>query len=456
MKALESIPVASGSLPLVGHLPHLMRDPYTFVKSLAEHDGLVQIRIATKPIVLVCSPDLTREVLLDDRTFDKGGPIIDRIREFLGNGLATCAHKDHRRQRRAIQPVFRSERFAGYIDVMNEQIAAVTETWADGQILDVQHEMEVITSRVLTNAMFSNAISSDRRARIIELIEFVMAAATRRTITPPALLRLPTPANRRFDEINRQLRTLLEEIVVERRVSGNDYGDFLSALLTAEAAEGESAGCENRGLTNAEVVDQLVTIFIAGTETVAGSLSWALYVVAGRPDLQDRLHDEVDSVPADSHPGHERLRELKLTSGIITETLRLHSPAWIFARVVTVDTELGGHHLPAGTSVAYCPHLIHRRSDTYDDADRFDPDRWIDGAKSDRRNLIMFGAGARKCIGDVFGQTEAMLAFAGIFARWQVELVPDAPLVLKPALALSPTGLRLRVRARTALGTRAS
>ena len=432
---------APGALPLVGHLVPLLRDPLGFLRSLPAHGDLVEVRLGPVTTVIACTPELTMQILRDDRTFDKGGPVFGRFREVVGNGLVACPHADHRRQRRLVQPAFHHARFPGYAKVMAEQIIEVVGRWRDGQVIDVPAEMKVISGRAGVATMFSGALSPGTLDLLIDDLGVVLAGMYRRVLLPP-LAKLPTPGNRRHDRVRARLRKTLGALVATYRAGGADRGDLLSMVVAGRDADGDG-----RGLSENEIIDQLVTFFIGGTESTAMVLSWALHLLGRHPDVAERLHREVDAA-VDGVATFDDLPALDLTGRVITETLRLYPPAWMLTRTATIDTDLGGHPIAAGTAVAFSPYLLHHRADLHPDAERFDPDRW-DASKSaqpPRDAMMPFGAGARRCIGDVFGMTEATIALATIAARWHLE--PGAGRAVRPALGLAMTPRRLHMRAR--------
>lgn len=448
MMTARSIASAPGRLPVLGNLVPLLRDPLRFLRSLPEHGDLVRVRLGPFSAIMVCDPGLTHQVLLDDRTFDKGGPYFDRGREVVGNGLATCPHHEHRRQRRMLQPAFRPSRLLGYAEVMTAQIVEMTGSWRTDQVLDVRTEMKTLAARMFTLTMFSDTLPAPVLRQAIDDLTIVVDGVSQRMLMMPPLDRLPTPSNRRYHKARARLRQTLDGIIADRRHSGQDRGDLLSALLSARDPDTADVG---QGLSDAEISDQVLTFFSAGG-TTATVLAWALHLLAEHPDLEERLHAEVDAVLDGGAAAHEHLPKLKLTSRFITETLRVWPPAWVLTRSVVVDTHLGGHPIPAGTTVVYSPYLIHYRPDLYTDPERFDPDRWDSTHRPPppRDAFIPFGGGARKCIGDQFSMIEATLALATIAARWQLRSLPDQP--VRPdtsPITLQPRGLRMRAVARS-------
>lgn len=446
-RARASIATAPGALPLLGHLVQLLRDPLGFVTSLPEHGDLVRIRLGPFQAIVVCDPALTRHILLNDRIFDKGGPLFDRVREAIGYGLATCPHSAHRRQRRLLQPAFHPSRLGSYAQVMTAQFADLSNSWRDGQVLDVPAAIQTNTARVIVATMFSDTLPAPVLHQAIDDVNALFAGVFQRMLLPPPLDRLPTPGNRRYHQVRARLRHTMGGIIANRRKSSIDRGDLLSALLAAR--DPDSAG-DSQGLSDAEIYEQVVAFFIAGTETTASVLAWSLHLLARHPDIEERLHAEVDAVLNGGVAAYEHLPKLALTSRIITEILRLYPPGWLLTRSAVVDTHLGGHPIAANTIIAYSAYLIHHRPDLYPDPERFDPDRWDSTRRPPPPHdaFIPFAAGPRKCIGDQFGMIAATLGLATIAARWRLRSLPGQPVRTIAGCTLHPQELRMRAIAR--------
>ncbi|MGA5135348.1 cytochrome P450 [Streptomyces olivoreticuli] len=438
---------APWALPLLGHALPLVRDPLRFLMSLPAYGNLVEIRIGPHRAIVVCDPSLTHHVLVEDRTFDKGGILYERAREAVGSSLASCPHPEHRQQRRLTQPAFHHTRLADYAPIITAQIAAVTDDWTNEQVIDVPSEMLKITTRVLLATMFSTSFSPTVIAQAMDDLAVLIACIYRRSFLPTSLSRLPTPGSRRYRESISRLRQLVITTIADRQANDTHTfagRDLVAMLLAARDPESGSR------LSETELADQAMGFFLAGVETTASTLSWALYLVSSNSGIENRLQSEVDVVlagrPADFHD----LPELALANRVATETLRLYPPVWLTTRTATVDTRLGGHHISAGTTIVVSPYLIHRQPELYVDPELFNPDRWdrTVGDAPARDAYIPFGGGARKCIGDQFGLAETVLALATITAHWQLQPLPGARVHRQPRTTLRPKALQLRVNPR--------
>ncbi|MEV0618779.1 cytochrome P450 [Nonomuraea sp. NPDC050404] len=448
MKTDRPLAEAPGALPFIGHAIPLVRDPLRLLRTLPAHGDLVRIRIGLFPAIVVCDPHLVHRVLTDDLTFDKGGPLFDRVAATVGRGLITCSHLQHRRQRRLTQPAFHRSRFPAYTRIMVEQIAGAIDGWNDGQTIDVLAEMQKITMRVVLATMFSTSLSTAAIARATRDLHDILSLTYWRMFLPALLRRLPTAANLRYERANAGLRHTVAKAVTERR-SEDLIGSKGDDLLTIWLAERDDE-TDGRGFSDAELVDQIMTFFIAGVETTANVLSWALSFLSDDAEAERRLHAEVDGVFR-GRPAHHDLplAQLPFTGQIVTETLRICPPGWMFTRITRTATRLAGQSFPAGTTLIYSPYLLHHRADLHPDPERFDPDRWTESGDAPiREAFIPFGGGGRKCIGDDFGVTEACSALAMIASRWRLRRMADGACEAEPRLGLRPKDLHMRVTAR--------
>jgi len=409
-----------------------------FLESFRSHDGLVRYQVGPKELIMVCDSDLTRQMLVDDRTFDKGGPINALVQTLVGDGLATCPRSRHRAYRRSIQPVLDPDRFPHYAQTTAAGIETAIGGWRDGQILDMPVEMRRLGIHAAVRTWFSGALTPSEADRTADDFTTILVGFAHRVGRPPLLNRLPTRGNRLHTEAIARIRHNLGEVIAKRREGAADHDDLITALL-APSGDGSPS------LSDPVAIDHATTFIAAPTATIASTLGWVFHLLAQHPGIADSLYTEVDTVLAGQPAGFEHVPDLKLARRIINETLRLYPSLWLGTRVVTTDTHLGGHLLPTGTVLSYSPYLV-GRSHLYDNPDSFDPDRWDDSVRNapPRHAFIPFGGGARQCLANQYAPMEMVLALATIASRWRLEPVPGTPRRPRAAANLTARGLRLR------------
>ncbi|WP_202919447.1 cytochrome P450 [Saccharothrix deserti] len=426
--------VAPGALPVIGHAWPMMRDPLRFIGSLSALGDLVEVRLGPVRAYVPCHPDLLWQVLTDDRVFDKGGPFFDRVRATIGNGVGSCPHAEHRRQRRLIQPAFHHARLERYAAVMEQEASALTSSWRDGQVVDVYPALFGAALRTVLRCLFTTRADDGAVDRMRRSVETLLHQVTARMFVPDLLQRLPVPVNRRFDRALADLRHGIDTMVADYRRGDGDRGDLLSSLLAARDGDGHGGG-----LDDAEVSDQVLTMLVAGSDSVAATVSWALHLLDRHPEAFEGVRREVHAV-LDGRPAQAAdLARLPHIGRVVTEALRLYPPGWLFTRITSEEVELGGHRLPAGTTVAFCPPAVHLRAGLHDRPHAFDPDRWSPERARDlpRGAFVTFGGGARKCAGEAFGLTESSLLLATLVSRWGLRSAPGSdvrPVALSTAL----------------------
>ena len=440
--ALRSIPAAPGRIPLVGHLWALWREPLAFLQSLSEVGELVRVDLGPMPVYVVTTPGLQQQVLTTHAASFTRGRIYDRARSLFGNGLATSDGGYHLRQRRLVQPAFHRTRIAGYAEVMNDRTRERAGSWHAGQVVAVDRSMHELTLGIAVDALFADGLDPATTGEIHGLVPAIMAGIPVRMATPARLDRWPiVPANRRFDAAAERLRALVDELVAARRHDhrGRGSGDLLSLLLDARDADTGEA------MTDVQVCDEVISLLLAGTETPGTTLSWAFYELARHPEVEARLHAEVDATVGTGPVGLEDLARLEYTARVLQEVLRLH-PTLLFTRRATRSVALGGVHLPAGTEVAYSPYALHRDPRTYPQPTHFDPDRWLPGRSAPSHETFSpFGAGRHKCLGEAFGWTEMMIAVAVVAARWRLRVAEGHVVREVPAEVPRPGALPMTV-----------
>lgn len=440
---IRPVPMAPGRLPLLGHAAKLLRAPLPFLSSLPATGDLVEIQLGTQSAYVVCTPELAHHVLTDSRTFDKAGLPYELIKPLLGNGLITSTHTPHRRQRRLVQPAFHPQRLASYAESMNIQIAAELGTWREGATIDVYERMGAVATRTAAATMFAADVAGPALTEMSQSLTIFLAGMYHRVLDPTGLLgRLPTPGNRRYRHALHTLHVLVDDIITAYRRSGRDHGDLLSTLLSARGQD------DDEPLSDSEIHDQVINLFVAGAETTASTASWALHLLATHPAIARQVETEIEGVLHGRRACHSDLPQLDLIRRVITETLRLYPPVWLSCRATTTATTLGGHPIPADRTIMWSPYLLHRHPGLYTEPHRFDPSRWSDDcAKTPRGAFVPFSLGARRCIGDQFAMTEVTLIIAAVVgARWRLRPLSEADAVPAPrTMTLRPVRLPVRL-----------
>ncbi|MBW5480529.1 cytochrome P450 [Streptomyces bambusae] len=421
LRPLASVPRVPGAVPLLGHALALWRNPLGFLSSLRRHGDLVRVDLGTMPMYVATTPELVHEVMVRQSGCFEKGRFFDRLRPLAGNGLANSDGELHKRHRRMIQPMFSRERIAGYSEIMSRNADALACSWTAGDVIDLEPAMAGYAVETLAATLFSTDIGLPAVEAVRKNLPVLLTNLLIRAASPKMLDRLPIPANRRFDKAAANLRAVIDEVVATSRAAGaGDHDDLLSLLLAANDPE------SGTGMSDVQVRDELATILFAGSETTAATLAWTFHELGGRPDVEDSLVDEIRRVVGDGPVTAEHVPHLQGIRRVIDEVIRLHGVTLLMRRT-TEPVSLGGTLLPPGTEVAFSLYALHRDPGLYENADRFDPDRWLPERQATgpgRQAYIPFGAGNRKCIGDLFVWTEATIAIATILRRWRLVPVP--------------------------------
>ncbi|MET9466446.1 cytochrome P450 [Streptomyces sp. NPDC006544] len=433
-------PVAPGRLPLLGHALHLWRRPIAFLESLREHGDIVRLDIGTWPVHVLTSPEHVHAVLVQQANQFGRGRIFDRLRPVFGNGIVTTDGDFHRKQRRMMQPAFHRNHIAEYVQVMCRQAEAMSASWTDGREISLVTEARGYAMSSVAEMIFSGDLSRSAVAEVHRSLPIVLEGMLVRAVMPKSLDRLPVPYNRRFDAAAARLREIIDQVIVRYRAeagnAGGDRHDLLSLLLSSVDAEtGATMGPE-------QVRDEVIAIMLAGTETSATTLSWIFHEIGRHPEVEKRLHAEVDAVVGNRSVRPEDIPALTYTNNVFQEALRLHSPL-LFTRRALAPLTLGGVAIPAGAELAYSPYALHRDPALFPDPTTFDPDRWQRGAgeRSRTHSYVPFGAGQHKCIGDSFAVAEILTAVATVASRWHLTPAPGVTVRELPAGIPQPSAL---------------
>jgi len=425
-------------------------DPIAFFTNLARTYGdLASYRMGGEQVFFVNDPATIRDILVTrSRSFMKGRG-LDRARRLLGNGLLTSEGTDHLRQRRLMQPAFHRDRIADYGRTMVEYADRMRRGWRDGETLDVAHEMMRLTLTIAGKTLFGLDVES-QAADVGRALTAVMESFwTAMLPLIDVLERMPIPPLRRAKKARERLDAIMYRMIADRRAEGEaiaDRGDLLSMLLLAQDDEDE-----HRRMTDQQVRDEAMTIFLAGHETTANALTWTWYLLSQSPDIERRLHEELDRVLGGRLPGVEDIPSLGLVERIVTEAMRLYPPAWIIGRRALEDYPVGGFVAPARSIFVMSQYVVQRDPRYYRDPDRFDPDRWTPEFRAalPKFAYFPFGGGPRQCIGESFAWMELALVVATLAQRWSLSHVPGHRVELQPVITLrSKYGMEMTLHAR--------
>jgi cytochrome P450 len=419
---------------VVGHLAAFRARPITFLMRMArEYGDLPHFRLGSYPVYLLNHPDLVREVLVTQQANFTKSLVLQRARILLGEGLLTSEGDFHRRQRRLAQPAFHRERLAGYGEVMTECALRARERWTDGATLDVAGEMMRLTLDIVAKTLFSADVESEApeigRAltTVLKMFRLLMLPFSE------YLEKLPIPPVRRFEKARARLDATIYGLIEERRKSGRDTGDLLSMLLLAQDEEGDGGG-----MTDSQIRDEAMTLFLAGHETTANALTWTWYLVSQNPECEQRMRRELDSVLGERAATVSDLPALRYTEMVFTEAMRLYPPAWTIGRMSKQACELLGTEIPAQSICLASPYVMHRDARWFPEPDRFDPERWTPEARETRPKFsyFPFGGGTRVCIGERFAWMEGVLVLATMAQKWRLSLAPGQKVDVLPLITL--------------------
>ncbi len=416
----------------------MRRDPLGLLLHMARKYGDVSyVRTGDRHIYLLNHPDYIQALLVTDASSFIKSIAVQKMKVFLGEGLLTSEGATHERQRHLIQPAFHSDEIARMAVRMVHHAALVRESWVEGQTLDVAAAMGRLTMRIVADTLFGADVEA-------EVQELSMALTTllkgfRLMLAPfgELILKAPLPSPRRFRQAGERLDKAIRQIVAHRRERPTEKRDLLSRLLESLDTQDPEAQMSERQLR-----DEVMTLFVAGHETTANALAWTWYLLAEHPAVEARFHAELDAVLGKRLPGFESIAELKYTQQVLLESMRLYPPAWVIGRQALRDYPVGGYVIPAGAIVFASQWAMHHDPRYYPEPFRFDPDRWRPEARASRPRFAYFpfGAGPRVCIGEKFAWTESVLLLATIAQRWRMTLVPGERVVPQPLVTLRPKG----------------
>jgi cytochrome P450 len=442
-----NLPTGPKGVPVFGNLFEPRVDTITFFKNCAQNYGdIVYYRFLGVPVCFINRPDFIESVLVTQSNYFVKSKDYRAMRRVLGSGLLTSEGDLWRRQRKLIQPAFYQERIGDYAEIMVGYTQRMLSVWMDGQLLDIHEAMMRLTLGIVAKTLFDADVSHEA-----EDVDAALAVLMGKFLRQAGLaLMLPTwvplPTSRLLKRAVGRLDKVIYGIIEQRRASGKLSGDLLSVFLQARDDEGI-------GMTDRQLHDEIMTLFLAGHETTANVLSWTWYLLGENPGAEEKLHEELDRVLAGRAPTPADLPRLTYTDTVLRESMRLYPPVWVIGRRALQPFRLGEYELPANTNVLISQVILHRDARYFPEPERFDPDRW---RASDPRSAsvprfvyLPFGAGPRVCVGAGFGMMEAVLLLATIAQRFRIRIADGQNVKMQPTVTLRPAnGIRVTLQRR--------
>jgi cytochrome P450 len=450
-----------------------IRDPIKTLSIISQEYGDISyFKLGPKQhVYLINNPDYIEKVLIYDHRNFKKGKRLQVAKNILGEGLVTSEGDLHNRQRRLIQPIFHPRQITTYAKIMTDYAIRFRDRWKNEDTVDISQEMMELTLGIICKSVLNYDVELE--AKQVGKALTTIRNYSRRLQSPVGhvLDKIPIlPAPRGARNAKMELDSLVYGLISERRhqqeeSDNNGYDDLLSRLLEAQdsnltgPASPDSAQSSSNGkMSDKQVRDEVMTIFIAGHETTANALTWTFYLLSQYPDVEKKLHDEIDSILGginrkNGHgitkiPTADDVPKLQYTEKVLRESMRLYPPVWTMGRYVENDYHVGQYTIPAGSSILMSQYVMHHDPRYYEEPEQFNPDRWTAKFKTDlpRFSYFPFGGGIRGCIGEPFAWMEGILIIATIAQKWTMRLVPGQRIKLDPAITLRPKhGIKMKL-----------
>ena len=409
-----------------------------FEHLVKDYGPISHYKLGTSHIVFVNDPELIREILINQAPAFIKERTQQRMKILLGEGLITSEGEFHMRQRRIAAPAFHRQRIHAYAGMMVDRAAAMRANWQPGETFDISAAMMELTLEIVAQTLFATDVTQEIR-QINDEVNVIMRLYNYLIALPKAesYLHWPIPGLMRFRKARARLDAVVYRMIAERHKSDEDRGDLLSMLL---AGRDEEAKTGQASMSDQQLRDEVITIFLAGYETVANALTWTWYLLSQNPAAARRMEQEIDTVLGGRLPTLGDLPQLRYTEMVFAESMRLYPPAWAMGRQSTQAIELGPYRLPAGTYFFFSQYILQRSEEYYPDPLRFDPERFTPEQKAARPRFAYFpfGGGGRQCIGEAFAWMEGVLILATIAQQWRFRMVPGQKVVVQPKITLRP------------------
>lgn len=431
------------------------KDPLAFLSGVAREFGdIAHYRAGRQHVVLLNDPELIRQVLVTDSPMFTKSRVMQRTKVLLGEGLLTSEGTFHRRQKRLVQPAFHRQRIEGYAARMVELAAQFRDRWRDNATLDIHREMMRLTLAIVARTLFSTQVEQEAAdlgaavTALLNLFPFLVLPFSE------WVEKLPIGPSRKAARAVERLDATIYRMIQSRRAQPEAGDDLLALLLETQDSEGDGGR-----MTDRQIRDECMTLFVAGHETTAVALTWTWYLLSQNPAVEARLHAEIDSVIGDRLPTFDDLPQLRYAEMVFAESMRLYPPAWTVARMNSRPYSIASYTLPPRTLFMMSEWVMHHDPRYFPDPFRFDPERWTQEARPARPKFsyFPFGGGPRQCIGEQFARTEGILLLVTLAQPWKMRLVPGHRVEPQPRITLRPKyGMRMVLERRSPARKRCS
>lgn len=422
------------------------KNPIKFLEKLSKkYENIIRFKLGPQDVILLNDPDLIKDVFVTNNHKFIKSKGLQMAKAVLGEGLLTSEHDLHARQRKMIQPSFSAKKISYYSEIMTDFTLNYSNSLKDGDEKDLSSEMMSLTLDIVCKALFDSDVEADTKKLqdslgiLIEMFD---------EVTNPfyyLLKNTSLPKYKKFNEAKEFVDQIIFKMIKERRGNSHERNDLLSTMLNAQDED------DKKGMSDIQIKDETLTLFMAGHETTANLLTWTLYLISQNQRVEAKIIQEINNVVGDRTPNYDDIHNFTYLKKVLTESMRVYPPAWVIGRINTEDHILNNYKIPKGTVILASQYIIHRDSRFYQSPLKFIPERWNEERKNNipKYAYFPFGTGARVCIGEQFAWSEGILILSILLKRWRFILSKEQKIDVKPLITMRPKyGMKMIIKER--------